>query len=818
MGGNNLIRITYDPYQKRIECKYRNAGTHEWELPAAEGKLATIFRQGSLDGTLQNYAHDIVDGIKVDFCTSGQGVDLLFCGTDEDWEDMKAAVQERGLEKEISCTGTTGQLPCAKDLLPKINEIFQNLSLEFNGQLDSDVERPLNQYLETVNPDVVLYVAGVYSAGKSTFINALIGEELLPSAVDPTTAHVFKIVSKPEGNWQDTEIYFRYLGQETALKFRDSGYVLENLNRLPDQKLKNYLDTSLSGANTGPAYVRKALTELNGFNAMMNPKEETGEQETEGKKESYIEYISTQIEVRTPFYHSSLPLEQFRVLVFDTPGTNSENNQEHRKVMEESLKNQTNGLPILLVRPDDMDARHVMELKKSIHEIGKSLDESNILIVVSKADKEQYRTLKKQSEGKAALVARKGTEKRICYISAAMGLYAKMGRCPLLDEEELDAEELDDIAEDLNSKKKRYTEGSAKLYEIDSLPQNRLKQIQQAGHQANAAGPESERLFHNSGLWAVEREIAWFARRFAGYNKCWQAQGYLSDAIEAVKKSQEDEHQRLVDLKAKSKEDFDTEKTSLIEAIEGKCRTWEKDKISQCQKRHKEKIDAVNSKQKELAKKVAEQWKQEKESHKGGFGLNALDPFKKWAEQEVRKYVESGSEEIEAYATDFLTTAVDELKKDCIEIIMGSEELPEREKKLMESCILETQAPEFKKVSFTLNSKAAGNRNFLFIKWATVQKDNCASEMIDSIVKELHRFNRTYLNDLQGKIKDWLNDFQNRLKQKLVSLNSTLADLDREIQECERQINALEQAHGRLEDAQKKLDSYFTFSEDGGAK
>lgn len=84
-------------------------------------------------------------------------------------------------------------------------------------------------------------------------------------------------------------------------------------------------------------------------------------------------------------------------------------------------------MPILLVLPDQMDAQDVKNLRDDIREIGGALDESNILIVVTQADKDPFTRLKKQSQGKKRLAVCDGAENRICYISAVMGFYAK--RC-----------------------------------------------------------------------------------------------------------------------------------------------------------------------------------------------------------------------------------------------------------------------------------------------------------------------------------------------------------------------------------------------------
>ena len=102
MAGNNRIRITYDPYRKIIKCEYQREGGNAWEPPSAGGKLAAIFQQGTLRGSLQNNAHNIVRGIADDYCMHGQGVDLLFRGTVEDWEYLMNVVKENPNTK-ITC-------------------------------------------------------------------------------------------------------------------------------------------------------------------------------------------------------------------------------------------------------------------------------------------------------------------------------------------------------------------------------------------------------------------------------------------------------------------------------------------------------------------------------------------------------------------------------------------------------------------------------------------------------------------------------------------------------------------------------------------
>ena len=813
MTGNNKICITYDPYRKLIKCEYQSEGGSKWELPSAGGELAKIFRQGTLNGaSLQNYACEIIKGIISDYCMHGQGIDLLFRGTEEDWADLKTFVQKTESASQIVCKGEAGQLPCAKEIRPRIQEIFQKLYKEFEGLTEREVAEPIHQYLETMEPEVVLYVSGTYSAGKSTFINVLIGEELLPSSVDPTTAHIYKIVAKAKGDWLDTEVYFQYLGMETALKFRQDGYTLENLNQLPDLELKHRLDRALEDVEPGPAYICKALTLLNDFNERMNRENKDEETGNSDKKT----YISPQIELHTPFYHSTLPLDKFSFLIFDTPGTNSANHKEHLAVMKESLKKQTNGLPILLVPPTQIDAKDVDELYCEIHKIGGALDESNILVVVTQADKEGFTALKKQAQGKENLAARKGAENRICYISAAMGLYSKKGSYPAMGSQ--DDEEIEETKEKLDGLSVPYKNGRARLYQIDSLPPDQKEKICQEGDRANDTGTEQERLFHNSGLWAVEREIEWFAGRFAGYNKCWQAQGYLSRAIEALKTTQADKRKKIDELKQRKKTEFDQKKKELLDQIEEVGDDWWGKNWATFSDDSLTIYRSYIPNQKGLAGKVTEQWKEEKRKHKGRGGQNAIDPFKKWARNQVNKLRSDGVTAIKEFATSFWPEKISEYKVSCISIVKGSSALTEEEKTFAEKFIWEFESPKLPEVDLELKS-GISKGNFLFFHWADVDSGRCANEMKSATEDALTAFNSEYLASQQEDIEKWLKDFQEGLKDNLDTINPKLMKLDEEIRAYEAQIATLEQAQGRLEEAQKELAGYFTINdENGGAK
>lgn len=805
MTGNNKIRVTYDPYQQEIRCEYMSAAGTTWETLQAGGKLAAMFSDGKRQGSLQNCAHDIVEGIKHDFCTTGQGVDLFFCGTEEDWEDLKKVVEQDAGSK-IICVGSAGQLECAKDVLPKIKDIFQNLSNDFEGLTENDeVKKPIDQFLTTVKPDVVLYVSGTYSTGKSTFINALIGEELLPSAIDPTTAHIFRIESLPEGNWVNTKIHFQYLNKDVVITFGKEGYVLEDPNLLPDLELKNCLDQILEGVTPGPVYIKTVLELINNFNSLKAP--ESKEQETK-------KWISPQIEVSTPFYNSTLPLNDFRSLIYDTPGTNAANHRDHLAVMQDSLKEQTNGLPILLVTPTQTDATEVEELRNEIHKIGGALDESNILVVVTQADKETFAGLKKahQNQRKAAF---KNAGKRICYTSAAMGFYSKTGRYPTMGiESEEDQEE---NLEKLESNSTPYKNGRTRLYTIDSLPHNQMETICEKGNLANETGTEKEKMLHNSGLWAIEREIERFARRFAAYNKCWQAQVYLSQAIDTVKQIQEKNHQQIAKDQEEMKSLFDEQKKILIDEIEKKSTAWFDDNWKGYRKKQSTRIETVLSRiETEVSSEVIrERWKEAKKQNDNKE--SAIHSITAWINDYLDGYIKKVTAKSHQDATSFWIERINQYKYQCIQIVNESSSLTAEEKNFLKQYIWEVRAPILEKVKFIMEPTVYQNR-FLFIRWIDVKPDQCAIQMISELKRSIRETNQNFAGEIKETIKKWSSKFKADLKQNIVEFNPTLLELREEIARYYAQIEILESAQLRMEKTQNELTNLFHFhSNVGGA-
>lgn len=79
----------------------------------------------------------------------------------------------------------------------------------------------IQKFQDATKPQIPLLVLGNYSAGKSTFINSLVGYELLPASDHPTTAKVIQI-EKCSENW--IEISVNHLSHNICIRIEDGHF------------------------------------------------------------------------------------------------------------------------------------------------------------------------------------------------------------------------------------------------------------------------------------------------------------------------------------------------------------------------------------------------------------------------------------------------------------------------------------------------------------------------------------------------------------------------------------------------------------------
>ncbi|ANC76993.1 hypothetical protein ABE65_009325 [Fictibacillus phosphorivorans] len=175
----------------------------------------------------------------------------------------------------------------------------------------------LHERLEKRSFTMVLF--GAFSAGKSSFANALFGESILPSSPNPTTAAINEI-RYPDREHQHGSIKIEMKSEEELTQ------ELNMLSKTTDQELSDLLNSSderLMSYKTGYAWANGHLG-----NVLKKGISEIGEYAADETKACFIKKI-------TIYY--SCPLTEKGLVLVDTPGANSIHSR-HTEVAFEYMK------------------------------------------------------------------------------------------------------------------------------------------------------------------------------------------------------------------------------------------------------------------------------------------------------------------------------------------------------------------------------------------------------------------------------------------------------------------------------------------------
>ncbi len=217
------LQIICNPYTKKIT--YKDKVGDKWESLDSENPLLKY------DGKEFSYiATEVVKSIyEQDYSH------VIFEGSDDDYEELEyAAKTVRDLEKRLESKDI---LICerSKKHFKKASEALKTIETEFDGLLEilnkkysgqnEAIKKEIGKFNETVSDEIPIVIMGTYSSGKSAFINALIGLEVLPSATTTTTAKTHRIKKSPSS--KKGRILFKYDGEDIELFFDENNLVVK---------------------------------------------------------------------------------------------------------------------------------------------------------------------------------------------------------------------------------------------------------------------------------------------------------------------------------------------------------------------------------------------------------------------------------------------------------------------------------------------------------------------------------------------------------------------------------------------------------------
>lgn len=177
----NTIEIIHNPFI--VETQFLISGQ-----PPAEGCKLSSYKESRL----QVWIEKLFDELSQLF-NGDNNFDVTFRGVESDYLDMVDAAKV-ATDKGMQVTLQFIEADPAEERLTRIRELMEEAKIhpEFEHFIrdNADVSQ---SFEEAFNKDFDVYVVATMSSGKSTLINAMLGQDLLPAANEATTATIARI-------------------------------------------------------------------------------------------------------------------------------------------------------------------------------------------------------------------------------------------------------------------------------------------------------------------------------------------------------------------------------------------------------------------------------------------------------------------------------------------------------------------------------------------------------------------------------------------------------------------------------------------------
>lgn len=538
-----MIKIKSDPYKREISYESFHTQTGLWEKIEVHNPDSRLREDESGKSFLPFKIKEIVDIILHDYHSGTEKVEIIFEGTNEEYREVEKVCQAEGVADKVVLSRTHVILENARSILKETKGIFRTVEPIIAKIVRDDVgvRRDLKKVSDALDDIIPICVFGNYSAGKSTFINALIGYEVLPSGGDPVTAKIYEI--RRSEHPDIARICFGYRGDDIELLFDGGIFRVVRGDMDSDiltdlcQIIKDFSKQDLI------VVVNKALEFINGYE----------------KKDKATIDISNVIAVEIPFSPNGvLGQSQNHFVIFDTPGSNSASNADHSMVLEEALRGFSNGIPVWVSQYESMDSEDNMALCERILAI-KALDNRFTMIVLNKADgsdlPEDGFTARQVQDILEYRAVEKMYASGIFFVSSIMGLGAKNGG-DLRDKH---------YRRIYRSQQEMYSDPEdmdyATLYRYDIMPEQIKAEI------CRLSEEHTDLVYANSGLFCIEREMEDFASKYSAYNKCQMVFVFLNEVIAETNRRITNRTNTLKRNREKRQQELDLKKQELITTI-----------------------------------------------------------------------------------------------------------------------------------------------------------------------------------------------------------------------------------------------------------
>jgi len=248
----NHIEITHNPFI--VETTFLING----QAPADGCKLSSY-----KESRLQLWVEKLFDELSHLF-NGDNRFKIVFKGVESDFLDIQEAAcsaTQDGMQVELEwlqTMPTEARLEQIRALMTEAREHPKfDQFIEENDEVRQSIE-------EAFNRDFDVYVVATMSSGKSTLINAMLGQDLLPAANEATTATIARITDNDTLNRQFTAKRYDHSGQLVGQEDQVSQKTLTEWNQLSDTQLID-IEGNIVAIQERPS-VRLVLTDTPGPN------------------------------------------------------------------------------------------------------------------------------------------------------------------------------------------------------------------------------------------------------------------------------------------------------------------------------------------------------------------------------------------------------------------------------------------------------------------------------------------------------------------------------------------------------------------------
>lgn len=547
------VRIKYDPFACNVLFQIAQSVGGPWREPSEGAALLKFTNRPIL---LSNCIFGIVTIINEKYNSVTDGLEIQFSGPSDDF-----ALLEQVIKKVDDQQNGVGPLSCrligtyhtADDALEIIRHDYAAIEHEFMPYLPGGdyyehtsnlIGNQIVKFEDTISDAVPVCVVGNYSVGKSALINSLIGEEVLPSQVNPSTAKNVKVVRSdtysvavyyPDG---DGDLTLHRFGVEPAL-----GLVAQDSDEYGSEiatKLNELI--GFTHCNAGKREIEIARAVLDRLN-------QGRDDELSGE---FLGKFGSNVILEMPFANSLLEKTDSRIVFFDTPGSdNAEINQkEHKEALELLLGDQTNALPILVTSRDRASGDGTEAIMRMLDEHANNFSSPSCLIVISKCDRlakaqlrEPVSTLTKNWHGKSIVL----------FVTPVGALGVRKGK---------DADWLDESYSEFYEDWKRKQSGAHKvsLPEYNIYPCDRHVSMDELG--------ASQELY-DTGIPSLEYEIQYYVEHYSKYKKCERGRKDLLDALGVAENELAKQERRCAEKKQEAERRKLETRNALLKELDG---------------------------------------------------------------------------------------------------------------------------------------------------------------------------------------------------------------------------------------------------------